>query len=87
LKAGDVSSKLFNNKYLHYSNPDHPLASDIFILPGARLITDDPKLLAEYANRRFTSVIVLTNYINTMSEAQAEAKNLIQLIKKEYHLK
>jgi hypothetical protein len=86
LKAGDVSSQLFNNKYLHYSDPDHPLASDISILPGARLITDDPKLLAEYSNRRFISMIVLTNYVNTMVGAQLEANNLIQLIRKEYHL-
>jgi hypothetical protein len=87
LKASDVSAKLFNNRYLHYSDPDHPLSSDIIILPAATLITDDPKLLAEYANRRFTSMIVLTTYINTLIVARLDANNLIQLIRKEYHLK
>ncbi len=87
LKASEAGSQLFHNKYYHYSNPERPLSSEISILSGAKLIDDDPKLLAEYSNRRFQTMIVLRNYINALTEIREEAIHLTELIKKEYHLK
>jgi hypothetical protein len=87
IKAGDISAEIFHNKYIKLSDPHHPISSDIFILPGAKLINDDPKLLALYANRRQLALTVLNNYMNSMLSAKTDATNLIALIKKEYHLK
>jgi len=87
LKAGDISAQIFHNRYIKFSDPRHPIGSDISILPGAKLINDDPKLLALYANRRQFILTVLNNYINTMGDTKTDATSLIALIKKEYHLK
>jgi len=64
-----------------------PLESEFSILPGAKLINDDPKLLAEYANRRLSILFVLNNYIVYMKHARAMAQDLIKLIRKEYDIK
>jgi len=87
LKAGDISAQIFHNKYIKLSDPHHPIGSVISILPDAKLISDDPKLLALYSNRRQVALTVLNNYINEMEDAKTAATNLIALIKKEYHLK
>lgn len=86
-KAGDIGVRLFNNKYIQSSNIQDPLQSDFFVLPEAKLINDDPKLLAEYANRCHSSQFVLNNYIINMKAAKEMATNLIKLIKQEYGLK
>ena len=87
MKAIDVSAQIFHNKYIKYSNPNRPGRSDISILPGAKLINDDPSLLALYSNRRQLYLNVLNNYIGNMEEARTQAVSLMKLIKKEYHLK
>jgi len=87
LKANDVNVQIFHNKYIKLSDPHHPGSSDITILPGAKLINDDPALLALYSNRCQRVLTVLNNYILNMDETKAEATNLVGLIKKEYHLK
>ena len=87
IKASDISAQIFHNKYIKLPDPRHPIGSDIFILPGAKLINDDPQLLALYANRRQVALTVLNNYINSMESTKTDAINLIALIKKEYHLK
>src|SRR5574338_275905 len=84
-KAGDLSVQLFNDKYEQFRNIRDPIRSDFSILPGAKLVNDDPKLLAEYANRRRSTLFVLNNYIVYMNHAREAAGNLIKLIKQEYH--
>lgn len=86
-KAGDISVQLFYDKYVRLSNIDDPLQSAISILPGAKLINDDSKLLAEYANRMQSVLLVLNNYIVYMKGARDAAQNLINLVRKEYHFK
>jgi len=86
IKAGDISAQIFHNKYIRLSDPQHPIRSDIFILPDAKLINDDPQLLALYANRRQFALTVLNNYINGMEYTKTDATNLIELIKEKYHL-
>jgi hypothetical protein len=86
VKATDISVQLINNKYVHYSDLNNLLSSSITILPGAKLINDDPKLLAQYSNRRQFSLIVLNTYINSMLRLKQTAIRLIETIRKEYHL-
>lgn len=82
--ATEVSVKLFNNKYHKFMDMNDPLRSAVSILPGAKLINDDPKLLAEYSNWKQNRILVLNNYIRYMNIAKDMATNLILLIKKEY---
>jgi len=84
-KAGDISMKLFYTKYYHYTNRQDPLNSQVTVLPGAKLINNDPALLAEYANRRQSGLFILNNYIVNLQKSNIEAANLLQLIRKEYH--
>ncbi len=87
MKAIDIGAQIFHNKYIKYSDPQLSTASDISILPGAKLINDDPSLQALYSNRRQLYLNVLNNYLSNMEEIKAEATNLMGLIKKEYHIK
>ena len=87
MKAIDVSVQIFHNKYIQYSDPHNPSRSDISILPGAKLINDDPALLALYSNRRQFALIVLNNYIKNMEFTKTQAVGLIEVIKKKYRLK
>jgi hypothetical protein len=86
MKAIDIGAQIFHNKYIKYSDPNNPTRSDISILPGAKLINDDPALLALYSNRCQRVLTVLNNYILNMEETKNEATNLVGLIKKEYHM-
>jgi hypothetical protein len=87
IKAGDIGVQLFHNKYYQFSNPLQPVGSGIILLPGAKLIDDNPKLLAMYSNRRQSILTVLSNYIFVMRMTKHKATNLVALINKEYHLK
>ena len=87
MKATDVSARLFHNKYIIYADPYNLSQPAISILPGAKLITKDPELLAFYSNWRQNALITLNNYITNMKEIKNSAVSLIALIKKEYHLK
>ncbi|MBS1620001.1 MAG: hypothetical protein JST10_04860 [Bacteroidetes bacterium] len=84
-KARDVGVQLFYDKYVKFSDVQNPLISKFSVSPGASLINDDPKLLAEYANWRNSTLFVLNNYIVYMKEAGAAAQNLINLVRKKYH--
>ena len=87
LKAADVSAQIFHNKYIKLSDPHFPFRSDISILPGAKLINDDPALLALYSNRRQNFLTALNNCIVNMESTRAQAVSLIEVIKKEYHIR
>ncbi len=86
MKAIDIGAQIFHNKYTKYSDPRN-ITSDISILPGAKLISDDPALQAQYSNRRQLYLNVLNNYMRTMEFIKEEATTLIELIKKGYHFK
>ena len=47
-KAVDIQVQIFHNKYIKLSDPLHPVSSDISVLPGAKLINNNPELLALY---------------------------------------
>ncbi len=86
-KISDISVQLFNNKYYGKHDPTKLFNFANSINPSAQLLINDPRLLAQYANRKFSRLFVLYNYINHLKRAKAAATNLIGLIKEEYHFK
>ena len=85
-KAVDIQAQIFHNKYIKLSDPLHPVSSDISVSPGAKLINNDPALLALYSNRRQFTLLVLNNYLLGMKYANSKAIRLITFIREEYHL-
>jgi len=81
---GDLSSRIFFNKYFIYDRK--PLTPLIGIKPGAKLINDDPKLIAEYINRVSTKLLRTKIYIEDLEEALQMVEQLMTLIRDEYHL-
>ena len=86
IKAKDLSFSLFNNKF--YSKERTDFSFDNFINDPV-LMTNNPTVLAEFANRvSHMSELLLLNYKNRRLDILiAIANRLIQVIKKEYHLK
>jgi hypothetical protein len=80
----DVSSKIFNYKYLVPGI--EPLDPPVAIRPGAEFINDDPKLTAEYINRVSTKLLRTGVYISELEGGIEAADRLMESIKKEYHL-
>ncbi|HEX6172156.1 MAG TPA: hypothetical protein VFZ33_20880 [Chitinophagaceae bacterium] len=80
-----LASKIFHTKYIIPG--DEALAVPKGIRPGARLIDKEPKLLDEYSNLQYTRrtrLMVIKERLFTM---KARATRLMELIKREYHLK
>jgi len=82
---GDLSSRIFYNKFFIYGK--EPLAPPVGIKPGAKLINDDPKLIAEYINRVFTKSVRTRIYLQDLKETFQMVEQLMTLIRQEYHLK
>jgi hypothetical protein len=81
----DVSSRIFYHRV--FIAGDKPLDPPKGIKQGATFISDDPKLLAEYINRVGTKSLRTKVYFEDLKTAGKSAEDLIELIKKEYHLK
>jgi hypothetical protein len=81
---GDLSSRIFFNKFFIYGQ--EPLAPPMGIKPGAALISNDPKLIAEYINRVFTKSVRTKIYMEDLNGALEMAQQLMTLIRNEYHL-
>jgi hypothetical protein len=82
----DLSSRIFYNKFFIFNDAD-PLAPVKGIKPGATLINNDPKLIAEYVNRVVSKSIRTKIYLNDLKGVIQIADQLMYLIKQEYHLK
>jgi len=80
----DLSSRIFFNKFFIHGT--EPLSPPVGIKPGAKLINDDPKLIAEYINRVYTKSLRTKIYRQDLNEALQAAGQLMTLIRKEYHL-
>ena len=81
----NVGSRLFDNKYFIRNNvPFKPITG---IKENAVLISNDPALLAEYANRTYGASIVLNNYLFNLKLAKRRAVSLMSALKQRYHLK
>ena len=81
----EVSSRIFYNSYFIFS--DDPLDGVKGIKPGAKFIYDDQRLIAEYINRIATKALRTRIYLTELEEGLKSANSLVQIIKKEYHLK
>ena len=81
---GDLSSRIFFNRFFIYG--PEPLSPPMGIKPGAKLINDDPKLIAEYINRVFTKSVRTKIYVENLKDALEMVQQLMALIRKEYHL-
>ena len=86
IKAKDLSFSLFNNKY--YSKERMQFTYDDFT-GEPELITKEPAVLTEFSNRvSHTSELLLINYKHRRLDILVHtATRLIEVIKKEYHLK
>ncbi|MEO7292576.1 MAG: hypothetical protein ABIW34_05710 [Ginsengibacter sp.] len=87
-KAKDMSFTLFNNKYYKHTK-DFSLDSSLNPFMGdPELMTKSFAVLTEFANRvSHMTDLLKYNYKERSVDKQAEnARNLIRLIKKEYHL-
>jgi len=82
-KATDLTVQVINNKY--YESPDASKPLERSLKPGAKLITSDPKLIAQLSNRESNRRVVLYNYLRHLRITHEMAVRLIELIKKEYH--
>ena len=84
-KAGDFRNKILDSRY--FFDADYEL--DIFpVKDNPVLLYDDPKLLSEYANLVFLVQQIQRQAIKNNYTVQLKnAVDLINLIKKEYHLK
>lgn len=83
-KIADVSSRIFYNSYFIFS--EDPLDPVKGIKPGAKLIYDDQRLIAEYINRVATKALRTRIYLTELEEGLKSANSLIRVIKEEYHL-
>jgi len=81
----DVGSRIFYNKY--FVPGKDPMDPPGEIKPGAIFIDNDPKLMAEYINRIASKSLRTSIYITELGSTMQVAEHLMELIKKEYHLK
>ncbi|MEO6490648.1 MAG: hypothetical protein ABIO04_11965 [Ferruginibacter sp.] len=83
-KRHDVSARLFHNKYYIPSNVR--LVSALGIKDNAKLITEDPAVMAEYCNWSFAKKMVLSNYLLAMKGINQKAVRLMKVIREGYNL-
>ena len=84
-KGGVLSAQIFHTKYFGVRDPQNPLRTPP-VMPDARLITNDPSTLSQYANWKYYRRVLSLNYIKRLKEARAQAVSLIALIHEQYHL-
>ena len=82
---GDISAKLFHQKYL-IRNSEHPFSPIQGVRTDARLIDDNPALLAEFANRSSSRRTVLENYLRILTVMKEQATQLAKQIQQAYDL-
>jgi len=84
-KSADIAVQVISNKYFQRLNPSNPFAFSIS--KDAKLINSDPKLIVQLSNYANSRLTVLYNYLVNIRETKGMALRLIEMIKKEYHLK
>lgn len=85
----DLGHIIFNRRYnIRLSNNSSTSLDNFFILPEARFMTNDRNLLITYANRTGRLQEFIERFIMPQLTSQKlRSIDLIDLIKKEYHLK
>ena len=80
-KGRDMETRIFNTAELYLKNK-----SPVDVNNAIRLINPDPLLVKEYANVVAAAGVMLRSIQNLIQNQLTIAKELIFLIKKEYHL-
>jgi hypothetical protein len=85
----DLGYSIFNHKYSIRGSVDSTtLLDNYFIMPEARLITNDRNFLINYANRTGRLQEFIERFVKPQLVSQKlHAIDLMELIKKEYQLK
>jgi hypothetical protein len=84
----NLGNSIFNYKYCERFSIDSLTLDNYFIMPGARLITNDENSLINYANRTGRLQEFIERFImRQLTDQKFRAIDLIGLIKKEYKLK
>jgi hypothetical protein len=84
-KGAVLNAQLFDSKYFGERDPSNPLNAPP-VSPDARLMTDDPAILAQFANWKTYRRTVSLNYLKNLTETKAQAARLAALIREEYSL-
>jgi hypothetical protein len=84
-EVSNLAVRIFYTKYV--ISGDAALANPKGIRPEAMLINNDSKLLSEYANRLYTRRTRIMALQERMLTTKERATRLMELIKREYHLK
>jgi hypothetical protein len=85
VKSGDLWVQMSSNKYIERKDPSNPSA--VSIKKDAKLINSDARLIVQLSNRTRGRCTILNFYLAKIRETKEMALRLIDLIKKEYHLK
>ena len=80
-----LSLKLFNRFY-YRTDTINSAASPAGGSFNIALVNNDKKMIIEYGNTVTILKNVLTNYVFLLKQTRSQASNLIQTLKKEYHL-
>jgi len=83
----EFATQIFNEGYFRENGKNMGAAYIINRLSEPKFMTDDYRLLIEYANRLSNQVSALNNYFNWLKFYQKYCYDLIPYLKKEYHLK
>ena|SRR5258706_765785 len=83
-KIRDAGARIFFNKYIVV--PDRPLTPPSEVKKDAKFITDDPNLFAEYSNLQYIKRGRVRNHMAIATQAKETAVQLMEIIRKEYHL-
>jgi hypothetical protein len=76
---------MMSNKYYERTDPSNPF--EVSIKKDAKLINSDTRLIVQLSNRARARFTMLNFYLARIRETKEMALRLIDLIKKEYHLK
>lgn len=84
-KAREASNKIFDSYYL--SDYDRETVKELLnTKTQVRFLNNDEKLLREYANMVYGGKGVLNIYVNILKAQKNRAKNMIEILNKEYDL-
>ena len=85
-KLLDVSVKIFDGENVTDYNSNSDYRNILRSTKKFNLLTDDIKLIKEYANLAKFRKDVIINYIRQLTSLQNRIPGIIQFLKKEYHL-
>jgi hypothetical protein len=86
-KLLDLSVKVFDGEYVRDYNSSSDYKDILRSTKKFKLLTDDTRLIKEYANLVKYKKDVIINYIRQLRNLQSSNPAIMQFLEKEYHLK